>query len=193
MILTAAAHGAVAEQTVKLVMQTSEGNINVELYPERAPMTASNFLRLVDGGYYDGATFYRVVNPGNDNGKPEISVIQGGRGESESPFAAIEHESTEQSALKHLDGTISMARGDIGTASSEFFICLGAQPGLDFGETRNPDRQGFAAFGRVIAGMEIVRRINGMPARGPAYSAYVEGQILSEPVRIESVRRLTSD
>jgi peptidyl-prolyl cis-trans isomerase A (cyclophilin A) len=82
-----------------------------------------------------------------------------------------------------------MARGDVGTASSEFFICLGDQPGLDYGDVRNPDKQGFAAFGQVVSGMDVVRKINQSPADAPSDSEYTKGQILTEPVAIFSIRR----
>lgn len=170
-------------------MTTSQGDIDIELYLDKAPVTAGNFLRLVDDGHLDGGTFYRVVTYENDNGKPKIEVIQGGLGDRESPFEPIDHETTEQTGILHKDGVISMARGDVGTASSEFFICIGDQPGLDYGETRNPDRQGFAAFGKVVNGMEVVRQINRLPADAPSESDYTRGQMLSEPVEIVSVRR----
>lgn len=171
-------------------MATNHGNIDIDLYLDKAPTTAENFLKLVEGGHLDGGTFYRVVTYENDNGKPKIEVIQGGLGdEGESPFDPIQHETTQQTGILHKDGVISMARGDVGTASSEFFICLGDQPGLDYGNTRNPDQQGFAAFGKVVSGMDIVRRINRLPADAPSDSEYTRGQILSEPVEIVSVRR----
>jgi peptidyl-prolyl cis-trans isomerase A (cyclophilin A) len=89
----------------------------------------------------------------------------------------------------HRDGVISMARGEVGTASSEFFICIGDQPGLDFGNVRNADKQGFAAFGKVVRGMDVVRKINGAPADTQSDSGYTEGQILTEPVAIIRVAR----
>ncbi len=178
------------EATVSIVMITSQGEIGIDLYLEKAPVTAGNFLRLVEGEHLDGGSFYRVVTYENDHGKPQIEVIQGGLGgEGESPFPPIDHETTKQTGILHTDGVISMARGDIGTASSEFFICVGDQPGLDYGAVRNPDEQGFAAFGKVVSGMDVVRRINQSPADGPTDSEYTLGQILSEPVTILSVRR----
>lgn len=174
---------------VLVTMATSYGEVQIELYPGKAPLSVSNFLQYVDGGHYDGSTFYRSVHYGNDNGNPKIEVIQGGRGEAEAPFPPIAHESTEQTGILHTDGVISMARGDVGTASSEFFICIGDQPGLDFGEVRNPDEQGFAAFGRVVSGMDVIHTIHNLPSAAPAYSAYVEGQIIEEPAIIENIRR----
>jgi peptidyl-prolyl cis-trans isomerase A (cyclophilin A) len=171
-------------------MTTSLGVIEIEVYADRAPLTAANFLRYVDGGHLDGATFYRAVSPENDNGTPVISVIQGGIGAAPAPFPPIAHETTEQTGLMHVDGSVSMARGAVGTATSEFFICIGAQPALDHGAARNPDGQGFAAFARVIDGMEVVRAIHAAPANAPTDDQYVRGQLLEQPVTIHSVRRL---
>ena len=146
--------------TVKI--ETELGNIVVELYPGKAPVTVSNFLRLVDDQVYGGATFYRVVRMDNQpNNDVKIEVIQGGLKDDElvDQFKPIIHETTEITGVKHLDGTISMARMEPGTASTEFFICVGDQPELDFGGKRNPDGQGFAAFGKVLEGMAVVRKI----------------------------------
>lgn len=177
------------ESAVLVTMTTSYGDVQIELYFDKAPLSVSNFLQYVDAGHYDGSTFYRSVHYGNDNGNPKIEVIQGGRGDAEAPFPPIAHETTEQTGILHTDGVISMARGDVGTASSEFFICIGDQPGLDFGEIRNPDEQGFAAFGRVVSGMDVIHTIHNLPSDAPASSAYVEGQIIEEPAVIESIRR----
>ncbi|MEZ5361519.1 MAG: peptidylprolyl isomerase [Bryobacterales bacterium] len=184
---------AAAPNVERVVLETELGPIEVELYPEAAPLTVANFLRLVDGHYLDGAVFFRTVSPQNDNGSPVISVIQAGLGERPSPFPPIAHESTEETGLNHLDGTISMARGDLGTAASDFFICIGDQPALDFGAKRNADGQGFAAFGRVVRGMDVVRAIHRKPANAPTEDAYVKGQILDEPVRIVLARRLHAE
>ncbi len=179
-----------ATGNVRILMTTGLGDIQIEVYPEAAPVTAANFLRLVDGGYLDGGTFYRAVSPENDNGSPVISVIQGGIGDAEGPFAPIAHETTDDTGLLHLNGAISMARGGVGTATTEFFICIGDQPALDFGAERNPDGQGFAVFGRVISGVDVVRAIHESPADAPTDSAYMAGQILEEPVEIVSIERL---
>ena len=178
-----------AAEDVRVIMTTSEGNIEIELYRDRAPVTAGNFLKLVDNGDLDGSSFYRVVTDDNDRGSPKIEVIQGGLGDAGEGFATIAHENTGQTGIRHTDGVISMARGALGTASTEFFICIGDQPGLDHGQPRNADMQGFAAFGKVVDGMDVVRRINRLPADGPSESDYTKGQILTEPVSIVSVRR----
>ncbi len=189
MALMATACTEQAPQTIHLTMQTSLGDIELELYPDKAPITVENFVRLADGGHLDGATFYRTVSPENDNGAPVISVIQGGIGDAESPFASIAHETTQQTGLPHLDGSISMARSEVGTASTEFFICIGAQPALDFAGTRNADGEGFAVFGRVVAGMDVVHAIHQAPADAPTEFDYFENQLINEPVVIESLRR----
>jgi len=181
--------GCAVDNSVRVLMATDEGDIELEVYPDKAPVTAENFLNLVDISALDGGSFYRVVTYENDRGNPKIEVIQGGRGDAAAPMPTIAHETTADTGIRHEDGVISMARGAVGTANSEFFICIGDQPGLDYGEIRNPDKQGFAAFGRVVSGMDVVRRIQGLPADGASDSDYTKGQILTEPVRIVSVKR----
>ena len=176
-------------QPVRVIMATALGDIEIELYPDKAPVTAGNFLALVDGDHLDGASFYRTVSPANDNGRPVISVVQGGIGDAEGLFPPIAHETTAETGLLHLDGSLSMARGEVGTATTEFFICIGAQPALDFGADRNADGQGFAVFGRVVAGMDVVRAIHESPADAPTDVEYVRGQLLDESVTIMTVRR----
>jgi peptidyl-prolyl cis-trans isomerase A (cyclophilin A) len=182
--------GARAQDTVDVIMSTSLGDVRIELFAAKAPTTVANFLNYVDGRHYDGATFYRTVRYENDNGSPKIEVIQGGIGNGvEAPFDPIDHEDTGMTGILHTDGVISMARNGVGTASSEFFICIGDQPGLDKGQLRNPDEQGFAAFGRVTDGMDVVRRIHQAPSDARSYSEYTVGQIIEQPVLIMSVRR----
>lgn len=172
---------ACSETAVRVIMETELGNMEIEVYTADAPVSAANFLRHVDENLLQGASFYRVVRldnqPDND---VKIEVIQGGLWPEESPLPAIPHETTKQTGRPHLDGVISMARLEPGSATSEIFICVGDQPELDFGGRRNPDGQGFAAFGQVVSGMEVVRRIQQLPA---------DGQTLIEPVRIVAVRR----
>lgn len=189
LMLASASMLACAEDTVEVVMSTDYGDVVIELDARRAPLTVANFLRYVDGEHYDGATFYRTVRYDTDNGSPKIEVIQGGLRDAEPPFEPISHEDTETTGILHTDGVISMARGGVGTASSEFFICIGDQPGLDKGQPRNADEQGFAAFGRVVDGMDAVRKIHALPSNAPGYSEYVAGQIIEEPAVIRSVRR----
>lgn len=174
---------------VVVIMATEAGDIHIELYGDEAPATVGNFLRYVDGRHFDGATFYRTVSYENDNGSPKIEVIQGGLGAAESPFDPIAHEDTDATGIRHTDGVISMARGAVGTASSEFFIVIGDQPGLDKGQPRNADEQGFAAFGKVVDGMDVVHAIHASPADAPSDSPYTVGQIIEAPVVIRTVRR----
>ena len=176
-------------ENVEIIMSTTAGNIIIELEMQSAPITATNFLSLVDGGHLDGATFYRTVSPENDNGTPPISVIQGGLGDASEAYQTVAHETTDKTGVLHKNGSVSMARSGPGTASTEFFICIGDQPGLDYGQPRNADELGFAAFGKVVSGMDIVRKIQGLPADGPTESDYTKGQILTQPVSIGRVRR----
>jgi len=105
---------------VEVMIQTAEGDISVELYAEKAPVTVANFLRYVEGGHFDGASFYRTVNSKNDTGTPMIKVIQGGLAGRKPPFPPIAHESTRDTGIRHTDGTLSMARAEAGTSASEF-------------------------------------------------------------------------
>ena len=149
-----------------VLMETNLGLICLELYPDKAPITVANFLRYVDENRYKDAHFYRVVHMGNQpNNDVKIQVIQGGLGFDNHPLELppIIHETTEETDVRHKDGTISMARLEPGTANSEFFICINDQPDLDFDGKRNPDSQGFAAFGKVVSGMEFVRQIQQLP------------------------------
>ncbi len=152
----------------KVVIETNLGDITLELYEKEAPITTNNFIKYIDEKRYKGATFYRVVTQGNQpNSKVKIEVIQGGLYEDNHPqnLAPIPHESTDKTGILHLNGVISMARYEPGTATFEFFICVGDQPLLDFGGNRNPDNDGFAAFGKVINGMDVVRKIQQQPER----------------------------
>ncbi len=146
-------------------ISTDLGEIVVEVDTIRAPVTANNFLKHIELDSYQNGVFYRVVRLDNQpNNDVKIEVIQGGTF-TEIRFEKIEpisHETTRETGIKHLDGTISMARREPGTASTEFFICVGAQPELDYEGKRNPDGQGFAAFGHVVSGMDVVRKIQEM-------------------------------
>lgn len=190
LLLTAVRTPALAaDAPVVVTLTTTEGEIDVEVFPDKAPLSSADFLRYVDQGLYDGASFYRVVREDNDRGTPKIEVIQGGVDDAKA-LPPIAHETTRQTGIRHRDGTISLARGEPGSGSaSAFFICVGDQPALDFGGTRNPDLQGFAALGRVVRGMDVVRRIQAMPADVPAESEYMQGQMLSNKVVITKARR----
>ena len=171
------------ETIIPISMETELGPIQLELYPDRAPITVSNFLRYVDENRYEDFHFYRVVHmenqPDND---VKIEVIQGGLGFDKHPMElpTIVHETTDKTGIRHLNGTLSMARMEPGTASSEIFICINDQPELDFGGKRNPDSQGFAAFGKVISGMDVVRKIQLLPETN---------QMLDKVVKVNSIQR----
>lgn len=174
----------------RVVLETDRGDIVIEVDSNRAPVTAAHFLRTVDSGAYANGSFYRAVKTATDRGNPKIEVIQGGRGlEWEDKVPGIAHEPTSVTGLRHLDGTISMSRDKPGSATTEFFICVGDQPALDAGAGRAADGLGFAAFGRVVKGMEVVRAIQNQPANGKAPDPYVEGQMLDPVVTIRSATR----
>lgn len=182
------ARSVAAQEVVRVRIVTDSGAITVQLAPDKAPLTVANFLRYVDEKRYDGGSFYRAVTLQNQlpaAQQPQIEVIQGGiDADSARRLPAIAHETNDRSGIRHTDGVISMARGAPGSASSEFFFVINDQPSLDFGGKRNPDGQGFAAFGRVIDGMEVVRRIQRMP------SASQPPQRMTTTVRIQSVTRI---
>ena len=171
-----------AQKDVKCLIKTSMGDITVELYPEKAPITVNNFLYYVDHHLYDSSTFFRVCTPANEASKlVPIQVIQGGNVADSNQAAPIAMENTSKTGLRHKDGTLSMARDGVNSATSEFFICINTQPALDHGGTRNADGQGFAAFGKVTKGMKVVKQIQEQPEKD---------QRLLKPVVIYSVTRL---
>jgi len=168
---------------VRVVVQTDKGDFELELDAARAPKTVQNFLAYVDAGLYDGGVFHRTVKPDNQPAnKVKIEVIQGGANPArESELRPpIPPERTRDTGIQHKDGVISMARDTPDTAVADFFICVGDQPELDFGGKRNPDGQGFGAFGKVVKGMDVVRAIQQAPANG---------QQLTPPVRIVRATR----
>jgi len=179
----------IAAAPVRVRMVTEQGVIVIELFLDRAPISAGNFLAYADKGLLDGGSFYRTVSPKNDNNPATISVIQGGLNRDDSPLPAIAHETTAATGIRHTDGVISMARAEPGSAGSEFFICIGDNPALDFGGLRNKDGQGFAAFGRVVEGMEVVRAIHQAPTVSKADDPYMKGQIIEKPIKIQKLGR----
>ncbi|HVT12348.1 MAG TPA: peptidylprolyl isomerase [Fimbriimonadaceae bacterium] len=168
---------------VTVVISTTKGDIEVELDPVHAPETTKNFLRYVDLHRYDGGRFHRTVTMANQPDKKiKIEVIQAGVNPrfAEKDFPPIKLERTNKTGIHHKNGVISMARNGPDTATSDFFICIGDQPELDFGGKRNPDGQGFAAFGRVVKGMDVVRQIQRSAAKD---------QSLDPPIAITKIRR----
>ena len=183
LLLTFLMVSCIHETVIPISMETELGSIQMVLYPDRAPITVSNFLKYVDENRYKDFHFYRVVHmenqPDND---VKIEVIQGGLGFDKHPMElpTILHETTDKTGIRHLNGTLSMARLEPGTASSEIFICINDQPELDFGGKRNPDEQGFAVFGKVISGMDVVRKLQLLPETN---------QILDKVVKVNSIQR----
>ena len=183
LLLTFLMVSCVRETIIPISIETELGPIQLELYPDGAPITVSNFLRYVDENRYDDFHFYRVVHmenqPDND---VKIEVIQGGLGFDKHPMElpAIIHETTNKTGIRHLNGTLSMARMEPGTASSEIFLCINDQPELDYSGKRNPDGQGFAAFGKVISGMDVIRKIQLLPETK---------QMLDKVVKVNSIQR----
>ncbi len=171
------------EKLIYVAIQTEQGDIEVELDAGKAPATVANFLRYVDGKFYNGGHFHRTVTADNQpDNKVKIAVIQAGidPGRMKDEFPPIKLERTRDTKLTHKAGTISMARDGPDTATADFFMCVGDQPELDFAGKRNPDGQGFAAFGRVVKGMDVVLKIQRSPT---------DGQTLKPAIKIVNVIR----
>ena len=167
-------------------IETKFGDIEVELYPDQAPKSVAAFLSYIDSGYYKNAAFYRVLRDDEQPmDAPKSELIQGGIWKTNNKLATsipgIPHEPTNQTKILHQDGVISLARAEPGSAGTEFFICVGDQPGFDYGGKNNPDGQGYAAFGKVIKGMSVINSI---------YNADEYDQALDPPVSIYSIKRL---
>ncbi len=183
LILISLAACQTKESTIQCTIETELGAIVLELFPERAPITVGNFLKYVDGHAYDGSNFFRVCTPENEKNRSiKIEVIQGGDLPENLRLEPILLESTQKTGIKHMDGTLSMARDTPNSAQCDFFICIGKQPELDFGGKRNPDGQGFAAFGRVTKGMDVVKAIQ---------KGQEKDQMLHKPITINTIRRAT--
>ena len=149
-------------------IETKFGDIEAELYPQQAPKTVAAFLSYIDSGYYAKAAFYRVLRDDEQPmDAPKAELIQGGIWKTNYKLAAgipgIVHETTKQTNILHKNGTLSLARQAPGTANTEFFICVGDQPGFDYGGANNSDGQGYAAFGKVVKGMNVVKSIYDAP------------------------------
>ena len=175
----------------RVVIQTDHGAIVVELEDRKAPITSANFLRYVDAHKYDGGSFYRASRT---KGVKGAGSIQGGPPDRVRRFAPIAHESTRATGIKHRAGTLSMARNAPGSATCDFFICASPMPYLDAhpGAAKSAamgDNQGFAAFGQVVQGLDIVRKILALPANGPAPYPQMKGQMLEPKVMIASMKR----
>jgi peptidyl-prolyl cis-trans isomerase A (cyclophilin A) len=171
----------------KVIVQTDHGAIVLALDLDKAPITVGNFLRYVDTGRFDGSSFYRASRSG---GSGTTGLIEGGlQNDPDRLLPPIAHESTLLTGLRHQDGTVSMARYAPGTATADFFVCVGPAPYLDADANAPGDNAGFAAFGSVTQGMDVVRAILAMPTNGVARNPVMQGQILDPPVAILSMRR----
>ncbi len=171
----------------KVTITTDHGAFTAEIFSDKAPITAGNFLRYVDTKRYDGTQFYRAQR---NSWAPTTGLIEGGMpNHPERLLPPIPHEPTTQTGLKNLDGTLSLARFAPGSGQAEFSICVGDAPYLDADPSQPGDNLGYAAFGRVVDGMEVVHAILALPTDGTALNPVMQGQILSPPVVIATMRR----
>ena len=178
-----------AAATPHVMLTTGQGPILLELRGDAAPITAANFLRYVDAGRYDASSFYRAAAA---KGAPTLGLIEGGlQNDPARLFPPIAHESTAVTGLRHEDGTISMAREAPGSATADFFICSGLAAYLDARPGASGDNAGYAAFGRVVEGMAVVRAILALPTSAQARNPVMRGQMLDPPVPILTARRLS--
>lgn len=185
-----AASSAIGQPTAarpRVVIQTALGPITMELADDKAPVTCANFLHYVDTKRYEGGVFYRALKIAP---QPPTGLIQGGvKNDPARSYPPIPHESTKTTGLSHTDGAVSMARYDPGTATSEFFICIGNIPTLDADPTQTGDNAGFAVFGHVTDGMDTVRQILAAPVSATAGEGQMKGQMLDPEVAIVSAKR----
>ena len=174
-----------APRTVNVLLHTSLGDITIALEVERAPVTAGNFLRYVDAHRLDGTEFYRAMHTATDAG-----LIQGGVRDPRKLFPPIAHEPTSQTGLSHTDGALSAPRLAVGTAQGDFTIMVGDQHYLDAGPGSAGDGLGYAVFGHVVAGMDVVHRILAAPTSPTEGEGVMRGQMLSPRVTIITARRV---
>ncbi|MET3667562.1 peptidylprolyl isomerase [Caulobacter sp. 1776] len=173
---------------VLVSLETSLGAIVIALKVKQAPVTTANFLRYVDDKRYDGSSFWRAAKAPSS---VDYGLIEGGlQGDPKKVLPPIAHEPTTQTGLRHVDGTISLARREPGTGDSDFFICIGEASYLDANPAAQGDNLGFAAFGQVVKGMEVVRKILNLPTPGAAINPVMQGQMLDPVVPIVAARRL---
>ena len=170
---------------VRVTLTTDDGPIVLAIESERAPITAGNFLRYVDQKRLDGTNFYRAARVADGYG-----LVQGGtRNDPKRTLKPIAHEPTSMTGLSHGDGTISMGREKPGTAAGDFFITVGEMKSMDADPAQPGDNAGFAAFGHVVEGMDVVRRILDAPKSPTAGEGVMQGQMLAPPIRIVTARR----
>jgi peptidyl-prolyl cis-trans isomerase A (cyclophilin A) len=173
----------------KVVLTTTQGDITVELFVDKAPITARNYLKYVDRKLFDGATFYRASKPPGQTAN-DYGTVQGGlQNDPKKVLPPIAHESTLKTGILHKDGVISMGRHAPGTAQADWFICVGEMSYLD-ADPKDPKNPGFAAFGHVVSGMDVVQKILGLPTDPNRGEGAMKGEMLVKPVKIISVRRV---
>lgn len=179
----------VAKPYPRVKLETAQGVIVVELYPDKAPITVANYLKYVDRGLFNGATFYRASRPAGYTATDYGSIQGGLQNDPRKVLPPIAHESTRKTGLKHANGTISMGRHAPGTAQSDWFICLGDMSYLD-ADPKDPKNPGFAAFGQVVEGLEVVQKIIALPVDPNRGEGAMKGEMLRQPVRILKASRV---
>lgn len=186
--ITAAPALAQTTGPVRVRLETTEGPVVLELYPDKAPITAGNYLRYVDEKRFDGASFYRASKVPN---APEFGLVQGGvQNDPARVLKPIAHEPTTKTGLSHVDGAISMGRTSPGTATSDFFICVGDMSYMDADPKQPGDNLGFATFGKVVEGMDTLKKILAAPTSPTAGEGVMKGEMLAKPVKIITARRI---
>ena len=173
----------------RVVIHTSLGSITLELFADKAPITTANFLKYVDRKLYDGATFYRASKPPGQTTNDYGSIQGGLQNDPKKVLPPIAHESNLKTGILHKDGVISMGRHAPGTAQADWFICVGDMAYLD-ADPKDPKNPGFAAFGHVTSGMDVVQKILGMPTDPNRGEGAMKGEMLVKPVKITSARRV---
>lgn len=182
--------GSKIDNSPNVILETELGVIEIEVYPEKAPLSAGDFLNYVDRKYYHGQGFYRVVRADNDPREMGMSLIQGGRGNLEPMGKPIAHESTKMTGLRNDAGSVAIAREEPGTGSAAFFfINIGNNNFLDHGGERNPDGEGYAVFGKVVSGMDVVKNIQAGEVVQASEDERTQGQFLKKPVIISKAYR----
>ena len=183
-LLATAASAARPAPLPKVAIVTSEGTITAVLEAKKAPITTANFLRYVDAHRFDGTTFYRAARSKSFAGR---GLVQGGIDHNiPKSFLPIKHEPTSKTGLRHLDGTLSMARNEVGSAMGDFFITLGPAPDLD----ARGSYAGYAAFGHVLTGMNVAKRILAKPTFPGGWDIDTMNQTIRQPVKIITVKRI---
>ena len=191
LLFTLTACAAADDQRPNIVLDTELGEIEIEIHIDTAPISGTDFLLHVDHGLYDGEGFYRVVHADNDPRDMGMSLIQGGILSQELAMPAIAHERTTDTGLSNIRGNVSIARGEPGTGSAAyFFINIGDNAFLDTGGERNPDGEGYASFGQVVRGMDVVEAIQSQDASGDSDDEVTSGQILATPIIIRRAYRV---